>query len=310
MDWWTWIFFLIGCLATLFVLYKILYIAYSVLWPYYLGPRIDLKDRAGAEWAVITGATDGIGQAYAFALAEQGFKILLISRTQSRLDRTKEIIHERCKTEVRTFAFDFTSNSLEDYEPLLETLESLEIGILVNNVGMAFDYPDKIHKIPGGLEKIHKLVNINVHPPTLLSMAVLPHMVARESGIIINIGSSSANYPLEYWSAYSASKKYVEWLTRIMAKEYKKYGIIIQCITPMKVATKASGAEKSLIAPDPKSYVHHALRSVGLAEVTTGHPFHQLQVLIFDMPAWILDPFIGLMSRNMRKEGLKKAAQE
>ncbi|CAJ0939978.1 unnamed protein product, partial [Mesorhabditis belari] len=309
MEWWAWLFFLIGCLSTLFVIHKTLKFMLSIVWPFFLGPRIDLRRRAGADWAVITGATDGIGQAYAFALAEKGFKLFLVSRTEERLEATKEKIVQKHKVEIRTFTFDFTAETLEEYMPLLRALESLEVGILVNNVGMSYDYPDKLHKIFGGISKVHAMLHINIHPPTLLCMAVLPQMITRMSGVVINIGSASANHTMALWGAYSAAKKYVEWLTKILQKEYKSYGVTIQCVTPMKVATKASHAEKSLIAPDPKSFVAYALRSVGLATITTGHPGHQLQSLIFSMPDWFLDFFIGATSRNMQEEGMKRISQ-
>lgn len=83
-------------------------------------------------FSVITGSTDGIGKAYAFELARKGFDLVLISRTQSKLDSTANEIREKYSTvTIKTIAFDFTTASLQEYEShLFSALGQLEVGVL------------------------------------------------------------------------------------------------------------------------------------------------------------------------------------
>uniref|UniRef100_A0AC34RIC1 Uncharacterized protein n=1 Tax=Panagrolaimus sp. JU765 TaxID=591449 RepID=A0AC34RIC1_9BILA len=126
---------------------------FYAFYPFFIASKIDLHKLAGTNWAVITGSTDGIGKVYALELAKQGFDIILISRTQSRLETTKnEIIENYPKIKVEMIVFDFCQDDVKVYNSqLFEKLKKIDIGILVNNVGMAYDYPDILHEVHGGI---------------------------------------------------------------------------------------------------------------------------------------------------------------
>ena len=89
---------------------------------------------------MVTGSTDGIGKAYALDLASRGFNIVLVSRTQKRLDDVKqEILRKSPNVEVRTIKFDFTNANLEDYkEVIVKQLNGLDVGILGKEIFLAF----------------------------------------------------------------------------------------------------------------------------------------------------------------------------
>ncbi|VDM83938.1 unnamed protein product [Strongylus vulgaris] len=95
---------------------------------------------------LITGATDGIGKAYAFELAKKGFNIFLVSRTQSKLDEVQKEIREKYS---KVFPLDklthlsaLQATRSEAYKPLREALNGVEVGVLINNVGMSYEYPE------------------------------------------------------------------------------------------------------------------------------------------------------------------------
>uniref|UniRef100_A0A8R1EH02 Very-long-chain 3-oxoacyl-CoA reductase n=1 Tax=Caenorhabditis japonica TaxID=281687 RepID=A0A8R1EH02_CAEJA len=156
-----------GALALIIVAVRIFRILYNILAPYVFLKPIDLKKRAGASWAVVTGATDGIGKGYCFELAARGFNILLVSRTQSKLDATKqEILAKYPHINVRTAAYDFTDASTSGYQNLLTQLNEVDVGILVNNVGMFHGYPEIVHKIEFGSAR--DVAVVNTLPPTLV----------------------------------------------------------------------------------------------------------------------------------------------
>lgn len=116
---------------------------------------------------MITGSTDGIGKGYAFALAAREFNIYLVSRTQSKLDIVKrEILQKHPTIEVKTAAFDFKTASPTAYQNLLSVLNKVEIGILINNVGMCYDHPDEVHKVE--MERLRNTVIVDTLPTTLV----------------------------------------------------------------------------------------------------------------------------------------------
>ncbi|CAI5444233.1 unnamed protein product [Caenorhabditis angaria] len=302
-----------GYLAIFAVAYRLLTSIWNIVGPYVLFSPIDLKKRAGAGWAVVTGATDGIGKAYAFELARRGFNVFLVSRTQSKLDETKkEILEKYQNIEIRTYSYDFTNAAVSGYQDLLAELNQVEIGVLINNVGLSYEYPEVLHKVDGGIERLANITTINTLPPTLLSAGILPQMVERKAGVIVNVGSSAGANQMTLWAVYSATKKYVSWLSGILRKEYESHGITIQTIAPMMVATKMSKVKKtSFFTPNGEQFVKSALNTIGNAADTTGYISHQLQLEVMDLiPEFIRDKILTNMSFGTRKAALRKRERE
>ncbi|CAB01115.2 Putative steroid dehydrogenase 3 [Caenorhabditis elegans] len=299
----------VGAIVVLYILYHFIKMIWSILGLYVFYQPIDLKKKAGASWAVITGGTDGIGKSFSFELAKRGFNIYIVSRTQSKLEQTKkEIMEKYSNVEVRFATFDFTNPSISDYKKLLSQLNEVSIGMLINNVGMLFEYPENLHKTVGGIDVVANVTILNTLPVTLLSAGILPQMVSRKTGIIVNIGSVAGAAKMAEWSVYSASKKYVEWLTGCLRKEYEHQGIIIQAITPALVATKLSGhTETSLFCPDSATFAKSALNTVGHTSQTTGYINHQIQCEMLALfPECFLDSFVKKSSVETREKALAK----
>ncbi|CAO4376137.1 unnamed protein product [Caenorhabditis nigoni] len=298
-----------GVIALLFIAYKFVNILLRILGPYVFCKPIDLKKQAGANWAVVTGATDGIGKSYCFELAKRGFNIYLVSRTQSKLEQTKkEILQKHANIEVKIAVFDFKNPSPADYQKLLAKLNEVEVGILINNVGMFFEYPDIFHKIAGGIDSLADVTTVNTLPPTLLSAGILPQMVSRRAGIVVNISSGAGAIPMPQMSVYSAAKKYITWLTAILRKEYDHHGIIFQTIAPHKVSTNMSGnPDTSFFCPDSDSFAKSALNTIGNSFETTGYITHQLELeLMTLLPEFLLNDFISKTGDSIRKTVLAR----
>jgi len=292
------------------VFYRLLVALYHILYPYLLGTPKNLKSLAGARWAVITGSTDGIGKAYAVELASKGFDLVLISRTQSKLDTTAEEIKQQHEVEIKTIAFDFSNPSLSEYQSkILNQLQDLEVGVLINNVGLSYEYPERLDRLDGGLQRTTDITVINTLPATILSAAVLQQMVTRNKGVIVNVSSSAAYHPLFYWAIYSATKQYVNWLSSILRKEYASTNIVIQTVCPMMVATKMSKVRKSsLFVPTATQFARSAVKSIGLIDETTGCLVHEAQcAVVFGLiPKFIVDKFMNQTSLITRSKALKK----
>jgi len=300
----------LGWAALAFLFYKVGRILFNVVYPYLIAAPKNLRELAGAKWAVVTGSTDGIGKAYAFELAKRGFNLVLISRTPKKLeDVANEIKEKHSDVQIKNIPFDFTNASLADYEStILSELNKLEVGVLINNVGMSYEYPDRLHKIDGGLKRIADITVINTVPTTVLTAAVLKQMSERNKGVVVNISSSAAYYPLTFWAIYTATKKYVTWISEVLRKEYADTGITIQTICPMMVATNMSKVKRaSFFTPNPEQYAKAAIRTIGNVDETTGYLSHQIQAsFLWNIPAILLEKLTSDNSVATRKRALKK----
>ncbi|CAI9587288.1 unnamed protein product [Staurois parvus] len=130
-------------------------------------------------WAVVTGATDGIGKAYARELAKRGLDVVLISRTLEKLKKVAAEIEKEFGRKTRVIQVDFTNGS-HIYQKIKEELEDLEIGILVNNVGMNINQdPCKYMNIPNRDQMLDKIINCNIMSVLWMTQIILPQMLQR-----------------------------------------------------------------------------------------------------------------------------------
>ena len=139
--------------------------------------------------------------------------------------------------------------------------------------------------------KIWQLINVNVGAVTFMTRAILPGMLKRKRGAIINLSSYSGLYPVGLLSVYSATKSYVDHFSRSLRQEYSKDGIFIQSVTTMVVATKMTeGRWTNSLSLLPEDYAREAVKTIGRLGVTCGHRFHAVQFwLIQLLPEWFRD---------------------
>lgn len=165
--------------------------------------RLNLVKKYG-QWAVITGATDGIGLEYARQLAKRGFSLILVARNESKLASVKEELIQH--TQIVTIVADLNSTDPSLYHRIASEIdgETRDIGILFNNAGVMLDSPNRFLDQPE--DKVWQHVRVNIAAVLMLTRAVLPGMIKRRRGLIINMSSSAAAKPLPLMGVYSASK--------------------------------------------------------------------------------------------------------
>ncbi len=175
----------------------------------------------------MTGAGDGIGKSYCEQLAKRGLNIVLVSKTLSKLESSAKEIEETYKVKTKIIVVDFTKEE-GIYEKIEESIEGLEIGILVNNVGMSYELPDYFKSFSRQFFK--DLINCNVVSMINMTRIILPQMVDRKKGLIINLSSVSSVLPFPLLTVYAASKALANKFSDDLRSEYRKQGITIQTV--------------------------------------------------------------------------------
>ncbi|RZC36166.1 glutaryl-CoA dehydrogenase, partial [Asbolus verrucosus] len=230
------------------------------------------------KWAVITGATDGIGKAYAELLAKKGLNVVLISRTREKLQTVAKEIVSKYQVEAKIIEANFT-NTDQIYHDIDKQLTGLEIGVLINNVGMSYPHPEYFLDLKNKDEIYSNIISCNIYSVTNMCKIVLPAMAERRRGVIVNVSSTAAQIPSPLLTVYAASKAYVQKFSEDLSSEYSKFGITVQCILPGYVATNMSKIRSSTwMAPSPITYVKEAIKTIGVLEQTTGYYPHALLV--------------------------------
>ncbi|XP_037021988.2 very-long-chain 3-oxoacyl-CoA reductase [Artibeus jamaicensis] len=296
----------VGASTVAYLALRIAYSLFTALQIWGLGHEPGVGPGLG-EWAVVTGGTDGIGKSYAEQLAKRGMKIVLISRSQDKLQQVASEIKEKFKVETRTIAVDFTSEDI--YDKIKASLAGLNVGVLVNNVGMSYEYPEYFLEVPDLDNTIKKLITVNILSVCKMTQLVLPGMVQRSKGVILNISSTSGMLPVPLLTIYSATKAFVDFFSRCLHEEYRSKGIFVQSVLPFFVATKMAKIRKATLQiPSSETYVKSALKTVGLESRTNGYPIHALMGSIISiLPSWLYLKTAMNFNKSIRARALKKA---
>ena len=246
--------------------------------------------------ALITGATSGIGRATARILAKNNYKIVLCGRREDRiLELQKELLEF---TEVHTLLFD-----VRDKKAVFDSIASLPesfstIDVLINNAGNAHGL-DPIQT--RDLDDWDAMIDINLKGLLYVSRAIIPQMVARESGHIINIGSTAAKEVYPNGNVYCATKHAVDSLNQAMRIDLNPYGIRVGAIHPGMVDTEFSTVRfKGDAEKAAKVYVGFSpLQAEDLADIihfVVSRPYHVNIADLVVMPT--AQAMVGIVKRN------------
>ncbi|KAF8657366.1 hypothetical protein HU200_060137 [Digitaria exilis] len=245
----------------------------------------DLRRRYGS-WAVVTGPTSGLGRSMAMELARVGLNLVLVGRDPAKLQDVSGKIARCHGVQTRTVVFDLslvsTPEGAEAMRRLREAIEGLDVGVLVNNAAVA--KPGAMYFHEANVESLVRVVRVNLLALTEVTTAVLPGMVARGKGAVVNIGSGSSfvlpSFPL--YSVYAATKRYVAVFSKNLHVEYKSKGIDVQCQAPGLVDTNMmSSAVKNSFSPlfvvTADACARAVVRRIGHGTLWVPNFAHQIQ---------------------------------
>lgn len=181
--------------------------------------------------ALITGASSGIGEAYAKALASQGYDLILVARSLDKLETLATALNNEHGITASVHQADLTKK--KSLQSLTKLLTEQPVQLLINNAGVAtigkFTKRDP--------KRLEEEVMLNINAVVQLTRAALPSMVLRNEGTIINVASSAAFQPAAYWANYAATKAHVVSFTQGLNDEVRDSGVFLQAVCPGPVDT-------------------------------------------------------------------------
>ncbi|KAI4259911.1 MAG: hypothetical protein LQ352_000561 [Teloschistes flavicans] len=217
-----------------------------------------------ASWAIITGASDGLGKEFALHISRTPFNLLLISRTASKLDTlASQVRSQNPKIQVKTLAHDFSTSSDSGVDALKDAVAELQdVAVLINNVGKSHDIP--VPFVETEDREMRDIININCHGTLLMTSLVAPKMVSQRRGLILTMGSFGGLMPTPLLATYSGSKAFLQQWSTALGSELERCGVHVELVQSYLVTSAMSKVRKpSFMVPSAKAFVGNTLRSVG-----------------------------------------------
>lgn len=219
------------------------------------------------KWAVVTGASSGIGLEFAHQLAERGYSIMMVSNQGNELVEWAEKIHEQYGVTTIAHRLDLTEPAAVDSVTGVLRANGIIPEVLVNNAGI-FDFK-KVEEL--GRRRLNLYIDLHIRAVTLLS-AEIAIMMATEAngGYILNMSSMSCWMPMPGIAMYSATKAYIRTFSRALRVEMKDYGVSVTVACPGGIATSLFGlpekwrrfAVRIGVLVTPHTFVRRALRKM------------------------------------------------
>ncbi|KQO31657.1 3-ketoacyl-ACP reductase [Flavobacterium sp. Leaf82] len=236
----------------------------------------DLKNKN----ALITGAGKGIGKAIAIALAKEGVNVILVARTQADVD---QLAAETTALGVKSLALSADVSDINSINSAAEKAlaEFKTIDILINSAGIA-SFGKFLELEPDAWERI---IQVNLMGTYYTTRAIIPNMIERQTGDIINISSTAGLNGNALTSAYSASKFAVLGLTDSLMQEMRKHNIRVTALTPSTVATDMA-KDLNLTDGNPDK----VMQSEDIAELIIAQLKLSRRVFIKNSSIWSTNP--------------------
>ena len=184
--------------------------------------------------ALITGASSGLGEAFARRLATQGANLVLVARSEDTLNTVAETLRGETRVQITVLPTDLSSSEAVDRLIAEIKNRALKIDLLINNAGLGVfeDFLDT------PFSKQVEQVDVNVRALIALTHAFAPGMVAMHRGGIINLASTAGFQPLAGATVYAASKAFVLFFSEALSLELEKTGVTVTAACPGPVATR------------------------------------------------------------------------
>jgi uncharacterized protein len=205
----------------------------------------ELDMASNSKWALITGASSGIGRALAFEFAAHGFNVFLTARNEESLRQVAAECAQKFSIETKVHPADLSDS--EAVDALLQALSASPIEILVNNAGFGVVGEFAQTTVQTELQ----MLDVQLSATLKLTKALLPSMVARKSGGILNVASVYSFAPVPFQAVYSACKAFMLSFSESLGEELKGTGVTVTVICPGTTKTefrKRAGVEEESVS--------------------------------------------------------------
>ncbi len=194
---------------------------------------------AVSSFALITGASKGLGKAFAIELAKKKINLLLVALPDDGLPGLCENLKESYKIKCHYFETDLTGkNSIE--ELCNWATGNFGINILINNAGMGGSMEFELAEA----KYLDNIISLNIRALTLLTHRLLPELKSHKQSYILNVSSMASFSPMAYKTIYSASKVYIQYFTRGLFEELKGTGVFVSVVHPGPMKTNIHVRER------------------------------------------------------------------
>jgi uncharacterized protein len=242
------------------------------------------------KWALVTGASSGLGADFARQLAALGMNLIVTARRVDRLNTLADELRNSNGVEVAVIAADLLADGQPDQ--LLSEVRKLgkPIELLVNNAGFGLfaKFPESDNDV------VDQLVSLNVRVATRIFYAIVPEMLERGSGAVINVASTAAFQPVVFMAAYAATKAYVLSFSEALWSELRKHNVHVMALCPGFTKTEflevanVTGWQTKMAHTSPE-VVSSAIRALK----------RRKPVLVVGRMNWLLSQFPRFVPRAM-----------
>jgi 17beta-estradiol 17-dehydrogenase / very-long-chain 3-oxoacyl-CoA reductase len=309
---------LLGILVFIYVYLKILSFAWLYLRPSSLRRyRKDHWDSRDGNWALVTGASDGIGQAFASELCEQGFNVVLHGRNSRKLERVQEELNQRfpkSQTDILVFDANLSPSSSMEKE-ILAKLHGLKLSVLINNIGGTTGVQSRSETYSTidkhTVEAIDGIININARFTSQITRLLLPLLLKRPRSLILNV-SSAAEWGMPYISVYAGTKAYITAWTKALKAEMmaEKRRVEVLGIVVGSVQTTSNSQPPNIFHPTARTFARSTMDRVGCGKASVyGYFPHALQGVFLSLPEWMARRVI-ISTMKARKQAADAEAKK
>jgi short-subunit dehydrogenase len=256
--------------------------------------------------ALITGASSGIGAVFAQALAKRQTNLVLVARSQDKLNQLAQQLQEQYPIQVEVLVQDLTGPDAAKSVFEAVTQKNITIDLLINNAGFGTYGSFSESSLPKQLE----MIQLNIMALVDLTYQFLPQMQQRGSGAIINLSSIAGFQPLPYMSVYAATKAFVLSFSEALWAENQEKGVKVIAVCPGPTKTNffdiagfeelATGSRENQRSATPESVVRDALKALegqSSTVVTGGLP----NQIIVNLPRFLRrDTLVKLVEQQFR----------
>jgi short-subunit dehydrogenase len=262
----------------------------------------------GKPYAIVTGATDGIGKALAFELARNNFNVVIHGRNPEKLNKVqREIIDVYPTVDVRIAILD--AAKIPHPNAVIDVVKELHVTILINCLGIVGDGAYKPFEEEMD-DSIQAMMNANALFPTLLTRHLLPQLRQAAPSLILNLSSGAAIANPPFLAPYAGSKAYNLAFSHALFNEmeYLKTNVHVLVVLIGNVNSAANKSPVSLFCPSSIDYAKTLLERVNQkGPVITGNWQHALQIKFVElMPYWIIDYLLMRMTHKRTIENSKE----